>query len=435
MAIKTRSRYRRTPTRPETSFSIGNQSSVLNTSQFSLHETNQNIPAEFDLLVLTHLRWNLVFQRPQHLMTRWGQERRVFYIEEPILTSEETHLDITNVTSGVQVIVPYINEQVIDRAGAQRLLIDELFSQKKITRYMIWYITPMALDFSRHLRPSLIIYDCMDELTGFAGAPNGLKEREQELLARADVVFTGGQSLFEAKQNQHHNIHPFPSSIEVEHFRKARNTLEDPADQKQISHPRVGFAGVIDERMDIELLEGIAREKPDWSFVMLGPVVKIDPAILPRHGNIHYLGRVDYQKLPSYFANWSVAILPFARNEATRYISPTKTPEYLAAGKPVVSTSIRDVVRPYGDLGLVHIADDVPAFSAALEAAFRQKEDALWLKKVDELLSLTSWDKTCNQMNQLLINSFYQRRKIRSRVPKIPAAAIQQAGFTYENEA
>ena len=105
--------------------------------------------------------------------------------------------------------------------------------------------------------------------------------------------------------------------------------------------------------MDFELLSGVARARPGWSFVMLGPVVKIDEESLPRAANIHYLGSKSYAELPRYASGWDVALLPFARNESTEFISPTKTPEYLAAGLPVVSTSIRDVVRPYQELGLV----------------------------------------------------------------------------------
>ncbi len=205
----------------------------------------------------------------------------------------------------------------------------------------------MAIAFTRHLQPQAVVYDCMDELSAFQGASPTLKNYEAELFSRADLVFTGGQSLYESKVNQHPNVYAFPSSVDVPHFGQARN-LQEPADQAHIPHPRLGFFGVIDERMDIELLAGIAEARPDWHLVIIGPVVKIDPATLPQHENIHYLGGRDYKQLPAYLAGWDLAMLPFARNESTRFISPTKTPEYLAAGRPVVSTSIRDVVRPYG---------------------------------------------------------------------------------------
>ena len=209
----------------------------------------------------------------------------------------------------------------------------------------------MSLAFSDHLAPGLIVYDCMDELSAFRGAPPELVEREVELMCRANLVFTGGYSLYEAKRQRHDNAHPFPSSVDVEHFAAARRPQHDPDDQAEIPHPRLGFYGVIDERLDIALIEQVARMRPDWQIVLVGPVVKIDPAELPQRDNIHYLGGKTYDELPQYLSGWDVAIMPFALNESTRFISPTKTPEYLAGGCPVVSTPITDVVRTYGDTG------------------------------------------------------------------------------------
>lgn len=315
-------------------------------------------------------------------------------------------LDVSRRENGVWVVVPHLPEGMDEEAAStlQQALIDELFAKHSINQYILWYYTPMAMAFTRHLKPLAVVYDCMDELSAFKGAPPALKEREAELFKRADLVFTGGHSLYEVKRNQHPNAHPFPSSIEAEHFAQARNLSEDPADQADIPHPRLGFYGVIDERMNLELLAGIAEARPDWHLVIIGPVVKIDPAVLPRHPNIHYLGGKSYQELPSYLAGWDVALLPFALNESTRFISPTKTPEYLAAGKPVVSTSIRDVVRPYGEQNLVAIADTSAEFVSAAEAAMNQNADesAQWLSEVDTFLSQTSWDRTWGQMLQLI---------------------------------
>jgi UDP-galactopyranose mutase len=259
----------------------------------------------------------------------------------------------------------------------------------------------MAVPFTNHLTACAIVYDCMDELSAFAHAPAALKRNESELLRRAHLVFTGGQSLYEAKRDAHPNVHAFPSSVDVAHFAQARQITTDPPDQASIARPRLGFFGVIDERMDIDLVAGVAAARPDWQLVMLGPVVKIDPAVLPRPGNVHYLGAKKYDELPRYIAGWDVALLPFARNDATRYISPTKTPEYMAAGKPVVSTSIRDVVRPYGQQGLVRIADTVDTFVAACEAALAE-DAAVRRREADAFLRQTSWDGTWARMRRLL---------------------------------
>jgi UDP-galactopyranose mutase len=272
--------------------------------------------------------------------------------------------------------------------------------------YLLWYYTPMALDFTRQLDPVAVVYDCMDELSAFRGAPPDLVQRETELMQAADVVFTGGHSLFEAKRDHHTNIHAFPSSVDVGHFRTARKLLGEPADQAGIPHPRLGFYGVIDERMDLALLEGVAAARPDWHLVVLGPTAKIDPEDLPRRSNLHYLGAKGYRELPRYLARWDVAILPFARNESTRYISPTKTPEYLAAGCPVVSTTIRDVVRPYGEQKLVRIADTVEDFVRECEAAMADRKDSRWRRSVDAILSTMSWDRTWGDMAALVEEAF-----------------------------
>lgn len=355
-----------------------------------------------DLVCLSHVRWAFVFQRPQHLMTRQARTRRVFFVEEPVRQpAGAPRLELRTVDSGVVVAVPRLPEGLgpDEEALAQRELLDGLLRDEGIRDFVLWYYTPMALAFTHHLHPRLVVYDCMDELSLFKGAPRELLEHEERLLARADVVFTGGWSLYEAKRGRHPNVHGVPSSVDVAHFAAARNGLREPPDQSSLGRPRLGFFGVIDERLDVALVAGAARARPDWQFVMLGPVAKIDPADLPRGANIHYLGGKSYAELPAYLSGWDVALLPFARNDSTRFISPTKTPEYLAAGRPVVSTSIRDVVRPYGEKGLVRIADDVDAFVAAAEAAMRDDgRSPGWLARVDEMLAGLSWDRTWARM-------------------------------------
>jgi UDP-galactopyranose mutase len=356
-----------------------------------------------DVICLSHLRWNFVFQRPQHLLTRCGREHRVFFVEEPLFDDGITpHLQV-EVDGSVTVVVPHLPEGLPHEhcIAAQRGLLDDFIESESIRDYVLWYYTPMALAFTRHLSPQAVVYDCMDELSAFQGAPATLRAHERELMQRASLVLTGGRSLYEAKRHQHHNIHALPSSVDVAHFARARSIEIDPRDQADIPHPRLGFFGVIDERLDIALVDGVAAARPDWQLVMIGPVVKIDPASLPRRPNIHYLGSKSYGELPQYLAGWDVALLPFARNEATRFISPTKTPEYMAAGKPVVSTSIQDVVRPYGEQGLVRIADDVAAFVGACLAAM--SEDAQErVTAADAFLRQTSWDGTWTRIRGLL---------------------------------
>lgn len=359
-----------------------------------------------DLICLSHLRWDFVYQRPQHLLSRCAQSRRVFFVEEPIASPDDSaYFDVSRRESGVWVAVPYLPAGLGegDAIALQKQLLDELVAEAQIVSPILWYYTPMSVPFSHHLLASAVVYDCMDELSAFKGAHPELQKREAHLFELADLVFTGGRSLYEAKQHQHSSIHAFPSSIDAAHFAQARNLTTEPSDQATIPHPRLGFYGVVDERMDLELLNGIAQARPDWHLVIIGPVVKINPETLPQRPNIHYLGGKSYQELPNYLAGWDVALLPFARNESTRFISPTKTPEYLAAGKPVVSTSIRDVVRPYGEEGLVYIADTVPEFVNAIEKALdKNQTNAEWVNRVDAFLAQTSWDITWQSMNELM---------------------------------
>lgn len=364
----------------------------------------QQESTNFDVICFSHLRWSFVFQRPQHLLSRCARSRRVFYVEEPVSCDGAPHLEVKqDPETLVNVVVPRLPESLTapEAEATQAQLIAELCSTHAIEEPVGWFYTPMALPLASELNLRACIYDCMDELSAFKGAPPELLVREAELMAIADVVFTGGHALFEAKRDRHRNIHPFPSSVDRGHFGRARTKLAEPADQAHIPGPRLGFFGVIDERMDIQLLEGVAKARPDWQLVMVGPIVKIDPADLPRLPNIHYLGGKSYAELPSYIAGWDVALLPFAKNDSTRFISPTKTPEYLAAGKPVVSTSIRDVVRPYATLGLARIADTTEAFVTACQAALAEPTDKL-LRRADPYLAKLSWDLTWAEMEALM---------------------------------
>jgi glycosyltransferase involved in cell wall biosynthesis len=363
-----------------------------------------------DLVCFAHLHWDFVWQRPQHLLTRFAQHGRVFYVEDAFFHADdhvEAHMEVKERQNGVKVLVVHLPHHLRnDEAAAEQAqfgVLSRFFAENGLTQYVFWYYTPMAVGKSRLFTPALTVYDCMDELAQFKFAPPELRQREQELFQKADLVFTGGQRLYESKREQHADAHSFPSSIDKQHFGQARDPqLAEPADQAGIAHPRIGFFGVVDERLDIELLGQLATNHPEWQFVIIGPVVKIDPASLPHNANIHYLGGKDYQELPAYLRGWDVATLLFARNESTEFISPTKTPEYLAAGRPVVSTSIRDVVRPYGDLNLVQIADDPQEFGQAITRALEQGKDASWRTRTDSYLATISWDLTWQNMVQLM---------------------------------
>jgi UDP-galactopyranose mutase len=341
-----------------------------------------------------------VYQRPQHLLSRCARDGRpVFFWEEPISIESGSPYLASVMRGGVEVLRPMLPSG-LDRVGAdtaQRALLQDFVAQRGLEDVIAWYYTPMALAFTRQLEPAVTVYDCMDELAAFQGAASQLRDYELELFSRADVVFTGGRSLYESKVRLHPHVQLFPSSIDKEHFEQARSAASDPEDQRSIPHPRVGFFGVLDERLDGDLLQQVAALRPEMQFVMLGPVAKIRPEDLPSAPNLHYLGQKSYAELPAYLAGWKAAILPFALNASTQFISPTKTPEYLAAGRPLVSTPIRDVVREYGDEGLVAIAGDASSFAAALDLAVQPPSSA-WREAVDAKLAENSWDRTWNRM-------------------------------------
>ena len=349
------------------------------------------------LLCLSHLRWGFVYQRPQHLMSRLAADYDVLFFEEPIYEGHAApRLESHRAVAGVTILVPRLPAGMLETQAirAQRELLDAYLAKRQAAELLLWYFTPMSLAFTGHLRGQVVIFDCMDELSAFRHAPPALVDMERRLMTRADVVFTGGHSLWEAKRRHHANIHAMPSSVDVAHFAAARQPLPAPADQAGIPGPRLGFFGVIDERFDIQLLSELAAQRPDWNIVLVGPVAKIDPATLPRLPNMHYLGAKPYGELPSYLSGWDVALMPFALNESTRFISPTKTPEYLAGGRPVVSTPIRDVIKGYGDSGVVSIAATPRGFIEAIEAALRLAPESVE-RIADQVLDGMSWDKTC----------------------------------------
>jgi UDP-galactopyranose mutase len=360
-----------------------------------------------DLVCYSHLRWGFVYQRPQHLMSRFARERRVYFIEEPERAEipEATLRTIVCENTGVKVITPLLPFETEARrtAAVIKELLAMMFAAERIHDYVAWFYTPMAIELMPLTRIAAVIYDCMDELSLFAGAPPELIAKEQELFRRADVVFTGGVSLFEAKRRHHRAVYAFPSSVDREHFMQARKMSDTAPDQKGLPHPRLGYAGVIDERIDVSLIAAIADARPNWQIIMIGPIAKISPADLPQRPNIHWLGLKRYSELPHYFAGWDVALMPFAINDATRYISPTKTPEYLAAGLPVVSTPVRDVVREYGRLGLARIASSNEEFIRKAEHALAAGMSMKWRERADEFLRTLSWERTWEQMNALVL--------------------------------
>ena len=364
------------------------------------------------LVVFSHLRWNFVFQRPQHLLTRLATHYRVLFVEEPIHDEGAPRLEASEGAAGVTVLRPrtplaspgFADDQLALLAP----LVEEHLAGHRITDYLVWFYTPMALPLMERLDPLAVVYDCMDELSAFAGAPPQLREREAELMRRADLVLTGGPSLYEAKRRLHGRVLCLPSSVDAAHYSvEGRSGDEREAARAQelqggIAEPRLGYFGVIDERMDLDLVRGLAEADAGWNVVMVGPIVKIDPESVPRRPNLHWLGQQPYELLPRLIEGWSVGLLPFALNESTRFISPTKTLEYMAAGKPAVSTPIKDVESLYGDV--VRIARTPDEFIAACREALAetaaQRRDRLIAMQAS--VARSSWTRTAETIHGAL---------------------------------
>ena len=415
------------------------------------------------LIVFSHLRWNFVFQRPQHLMSRLAADHRVIFIEEPILDANgparvEARFEAADDGAEVEVLVPFtpVAAPGFDDAQLTVLLplLEREIARREIVAPLVWLYTPMALPLIASLGPRALIYDCMDELSAFRYAPAQLRQRERALMASADLVLCGGPSLYAAREGLHPNLHCLPSAVDPAHFAPptARPVGGDAADvgrdgegegegesegageyagagegeadgdplaaraaelQGDLARPRLGYFGVIDERMDLELVAALADARPDWQIVMVGPVVKIDAASLPRRPNIRWLGMQSYAQLPQLLAGWDLCLMPFALNESTRFISPTKTLEYLAGGKPVVSTAIHDVISLYG--GAVRIGRDAAGFIAACDAVLYESPQmhASWQKAAAAVVAAGTWEVAAG--------------RVRGWLAALPAAALPSA--------
>jgi UDP-galactopyranose mutase len=356
------------------------------------------------IVVLSHLRWDFVYQRPQHLLSRLAEHYRIVFFEEPVFHPKE-HLAVIS-TPHPNVVV-WKSRTPVKATGFhddQLPYLKPLFHQlvSDFGDYIAWFYTPMALPLIDGLSPRLVVYDCMDELAAFKNAPRQLLQRENGLFKVADIVFTGGPGLFRAKQGRHPNVHCFPSSVDINHFSQALDPANEHSTHKAMPRPRLGYYGVIDERVDMNLVAAIADAHAEWQIVMVGPVVKIDLAALPQRQNIHYLGQRPYDELPQFLASWDVALLPFAINESTRFISPTKTLEYMVAELPIVSTNVADVAELYGRA--VSLASDIGGFIGACERALKEtpQERLDRVQAMRDIVSTSSWDATVKQMRRLM---------------------------------
>jgi len=358
------------------------------------------------LLVFSHLRWNFVRNRPHHVMSRLARKWPVLFVEEPRFHRGDPRAELRSPHPGVTVLTPYTPLTAPgfhdDQIPLLSKFVAHALARERMDDYAAWFYTPMALPLLTKLAPRIIVYDCMDELTAFRGAPRQLVQRENALLRLANVVFCAGPSLFEARRARHPDVHHAPSSVEREHFARATNSALAHPDVRMLSRPRLGYIGVIDERLDLDLVRTMAAARPEWEICLVGPVARMDAGILPRAPNLHYFGRRRYDELPAFLAGWDVALLPFARTHATRFSSPTKMLEYIAAERSVVSTPLPDVERLHGSV--VRFGDTPEAFIAACDGALVEDDAdrASRIERMRRIAAATSWDDTVSQMRRMV---------------------------------
>lgn len=352
---------------------------------------NSNVLTAYDMIVFCHLRWDFVYQRPQHLISRMSKKFNILVVEEPIgaILNTENKPEFTKVSDSLHIMRPRIDQ--LEELG------EYLKFHMKEDQYPIaWFYSAAFISVLDVIKFETVIYDCMDELTLFKGASPKLLEQENTLLSVADIVFTGGKSLFESKKEKHHNVHCFPSSVEIAHFSKAlEEELGKPKDLQQIQSPIIGYFGVIDERIDLDLVKKTAEQMPNYAFVMIGPICKIGEDDLPCAENIHYLGMKSYEELPAYLRYFDFAMMPFALNDSTKFISPTKTLEYMCAMKPIISTRIKDVERDYSNC--VNLIGNSTDFCDAIKDPLEDYQS-----HYKEIIENTSWDKTAEKMSLLI---------------------------------
>lgn len=333
-------------------------------------------------IVHSHLRWDFVWQRPQQIFSRLAQHYPILFVEDAVTDKEGIGLEITEPHPNIFRVVPRFNTSAFgnDHEAQDSFYEQTLSHLHRALRHhpalrgrfdtpVQWFYSPMSAPFMLNQFDAIkTVYDCMDELANFRYAPANIAERERLLLAKADIVFTGGYQLYQSKSRYHSNVHFYGCGVDVAHFQRARlASTALPTELASLPRPIFGYFGVIDERIDYELLVYLGNAYPSASLIMVGPVVKVDPKSLPRLSNLHWLGQRTYEDLPALVKSFDVCLMPFALNDATRYINPTKTLEYMAAGKPIVSTAIPDVVHNFTPI--VAIAHSAAEYAQAVKRA------------------------------------------------------------------
>jgi glycosyltransferase involved in cell wall biosynthesis len=376
--------------------------------------------SSFSIIVHCHLCWDWVWQRPQQFLSRLSHRHKILFVEmvapDPQLASPfarfYTPESCPNVTV-LRIQFPswcWHDGSFVD--GERRRLVKSFLEGPMAGEFqqpVQWFYDPMAVPaFAGQMNETVTVYDCMDELSNFRCAPPEIREREKELLELADVVFAGGRKLHAAKRLQNDNCHFYGCGVDAAHFGKAREPgIAVPADLRSLQKPVLGYFGVIDERMDYELIAKLADANPRWSIALVGPVLKVDAAVLPQRHNLHWLGQKAYADLPSYCKGFDVCLMPFAINEATEFINPTKSLEYMATGRPIVSSAVPDVVTNFGSV--VKVANNHNEFISACKAACQQPDDQS-IERGLRMVAENSWEHIVSKLEGHVVEALLKKQ-------------------------
>lgn len=380
------------------------------------------------IVCLSSTRWSFLWQRPQQIMSRLCARHDILYVDPPFPVAEEQVRGISNDESGTLIVknLQTINDALqifrpleISRFSYPDLDSNELLKmnqellqcqiQKALFQLgwqhpLLWLYDPRNVNLVDQLNPCGVIYDCVDSFRSFSWSHPHVSIWEEALVDRADVVLATSRALYQERLRKNRYTFLVPNAADYKHFSPWQG-YEKPADITAISRPRLGFIGAIYEWVDLELLQVIADKSPAWNLVLIGP--KQHGLQLPERSNIHWLGQRGYAELPAYVHSFDVALIPFLVNETTQHANPIKFWEYLAAGKPVVSTLLPEIPDVPG---VVWRSENHSMFcnhcAQALELVQHPLSRNKIITKARAIAYANSWENRCKRILRILVSHF-----------------------------
>ncbi len=297
-----------------------------------------------------------------------------------------------------------------------------LMWREGIRKPISWFMIPHVSLAAGRLGERLSVYYCIDD---YAASPDvdaeAVRNMDEELTRNADLVFVAAKTLLEPKRKLNDNTFVSPHGVDVEHFGRAQvPSLPIPSDVRDLPHPVVGFFGLIESRMDLELLGFLARSRPNWTFLMIGRVAVAERE-LPSLPNLHFIGKRPYESLPAYGKHFDAAIIPYRQTQFNYHANPLKLREYLAMGKPVVAVSTPEIDR-YSDV--VDVVNSHEEFLSRLDAVFSGTDEPSDVARRMNRVAGESWDSRLNEVFEIVLRNCQSSD---AREPSVPVATLHAA--------